>query len=1068
MLNFVAKVAIQIGMMAANMALTMTRKMEGPRLDDTKFTSGDYGSPLALVWGKRRLQVPIFWAEDLKEIKRQRKTKGGKYNEYTYYGTWAVALAGHEIDAVTRIWFDTHLVYDMTGAGPVTPFDFSSEGGDKSGTAGIGGFSPASNIAIYYGTETQEQDPRILATTEAKHGEGSCPAYRGTAYIVFKDVPLEKLGNRIPQVSVEFVSQGSSLWPTERIALAHSADFWNFSPDHSVLIANTALEFSLIDEAARTVIANADFSPSQLSGVAYETALTDDGTIYGHTAFVANFMTFEVSGAGTSVGSSSYGTTWALASGFYLDGAQWWGAYGAYNHYVFNGAEVYTPDTSWGGANFFSCGFLTDADGDVWLVGAVRRASAYDHLLLVNLSTGTWWETTMPGGVSSAEYVQGGYHYVDATHDHFVIWWNGTLYALDPADGTVLYSQAVTIAPEFRCLSLVSSTIWCGLSEVSLADLTVVRSLPMTTWGLSGGDQRTVYDARTHALWVEGGDGASLRVLYLDRVTGGNVTLGEIAADIAEQVGVVDSDFSALDQVIPGWSATQGPASNMLEPLLDAYDSDVRPHEFTLQGIKRTGTSLGTILTERFVGQPRYSVKVRQAAELPRAITINFADLNGDQQPNNVRADRPLDATGARGEKSLDLSTLAIAPDDARDLADRYFRRIWNSRKEVSNGLTAQYLALEPGDCETLDLDGERAIYQLVKLTVKADDSLATEWRYDAPSLALISGATGAGFDGRDPDTVVVAVLTKGFILDTPLLTDRDSTANPLLYLAAAPYASGAWPGATIYQAIDGEYSDELASVPSTSPATWGYANAALADANPNLWDRASTLNVTLQVGSLTGTTEALIDANPTANLALIGDELVNFTTATLETDGSYTLSGFKRGRRGTEWATGTHASRDVFLLLNTVSAVTLGLSDVSTDMSFKAITAGRTTGFPIGLTPFTGASLKPYAPCHLSAVKDSGTGDWTLSWVRRTRVGGAWTGGAAIPLSEASEEYHLTVGDGVSSDTKTVTSATSYVWDVATQTADTGAEVMAGDLVWGIAQVSDAVGDGFLAEATA
>lgn len=186
-----------------------------------------------------------------------------------------------------------------------------------------------------------------------------------------------------------------------------------------------------------------------------------------------------------------------------------------------------------------------------------------------------------------------------------------------------------------------------------------------------------------------------------------------------------------------------------------------------------------------------------------------------------------------------------------------------------------------------------------------------------------------------------------------------------------------------------------------------------------------------------------------------------------LEGDGSYTLATLKRGRRGTEWACATHGDRDVFLLLDTAEPEALGLSEVGTNLSFKAITAGRSTGFPIAMQPFTGASLKPYAPCHLEAVKES-NGDWTLSWVRRTRVGGAWTSGTAIPLSEASEEYELDLSDGVDTVTKTVTSATTYTWTQAAQVSDVGAEVMAGDLEWSVSQISDAVDRGFEAAATA
>jgi hypothetical protein len=58
-------------------------------------------------------------------------------------------------------------------------------------------------MRIYLGTETQDADPRMESWCEDRYGADSCPAYKGTAYIVFEDLPLEKFGNRIPQISVE-------------------------------------------------------------------------------------------------------------------------------------------------------------------------------------------------------------------------------------------------------------------------------------------------------------------------------------------------------------------------------------------------------------------------------------------------------------------------------------------------------------------------------------------------------------------------------------------------------------------------------------------------------------------------------------------------------------------------------------------------------------------------------------------------------------------------------------------------------------------------------------------------
>lgn len=1030
--------AITVGLAAANMALTMSRTIEGPRLDSTKFTGGDYNAPLPMTWGTRRLEVPIFWGEELREVKRRRKTKGGKFNEYTYYGTWAVALAGHEVSAISRIWFDTHLVYDLTGEGPVTPFDFGGS------FANIGDY-----IAIYLGTETQEPDPRMQATVEALHGEGSCPAYRGTAYIVFKDIPLEKLGNRIPQVSVEVLTNPDAVWPYAETPIDNGGEQLYFSADFTTLLSGGYDGYSQIDNATRQVFNDI---AGNFTGIGNRFATWEDG---GYLALTGSDSIVEIDAYG-NVLSTLIGSMRDLTTAVDLDGNWHWCAKKRSLDDVYLDGAIVADDIS--GPKMFC-----DLDGNTWLFAYSPNTTAHFRQIVGGITVQAF---AIAGLSSSGGGAQGVLHYRDDTNDHFVFWWGDTLYAVSPVDGEIITSVSESGIPSFENIRPGTSTVWCGFTERSMADFSEVRTIdPFDTWGLSlDDDQQVIYDPLNHALVEYGATGP--RWLFLDRVAPGAVTLGQIESDVAEWLDIADYDFSAHTQEVPGWSATQGQASNIIEPLHNVYDCTIRPHDFNLQGVNYSGVSGGTILTERFVkSEPRYTLTVRQAAELPRAVTITFADMDAEQQPNNVRSDRPLDATGARGEQSLDMSTLALEVDTARGYADRYFRRIWNERREVKLSLTAQQLGLEPGDCRVLDFDGENDIYRLTSLTIKADGVLATEWKYDHPSLALLDGSAGAGFDGRNEAVIQVPLLSRGFVLDIPYLTDSDDQSPPIVYILAGPIADGGWPGATVYQEVGGEYTDEIGSVASSSAVVWGYASDALPDANPNLWDRSSVVTVVLQTGELTGCTEADINANPQRNQALLGDEIVNFTTATLTASLTYELSGFKRGRRGTEWACSTHAERDVFLLLDTAQDVAMELSEVGTDLAFKAITSGRSLGFPVRLEPFSGASLKPYAPCHLEAVKED-NGDWTFSWVRRTRVGGAWTSGSTIPLAEASEEYQLTVGDGVSSDTKPVASATSYVWDVAEQTADTGAEVMAGDLEWSVAQVSDAVGAGFLATA--
>lgn len=1068
-LNFVAKAAITAGLMAANMALTMSRKIEGPRLDDLKSTGADYGTPLYMIWGMRRVEVPIFHAEDLKEVKRRRKTKGGKFNEYTYYGTWAVALAGHEIAAVRRIWFDTHLVYDVSGAGPVTPFDFGSNGGDIS-----------ERIAIYLGTETQEPDPRMQATIEAKHGEGSCPAYRGTAYVMFKDVPLEKLGNRIPQVSVEVVSVDAPNYPYETFdtEVTQPARLWGFtfSSDHSTFMWGQTADFEIWDTAARARMITGDFAATM--ALQHTFGLYNSGEILSIGSGYDTLYNIGSDGLGLSIvqdfGDDSQEWVRVIEDG---NGDEHWLTVPTSFLLVFyrDGSPFEMSDLT--GIAWKPMGYFPDAAGNIWAVGrdpdqTTTTAYFYRVVTVEEDSPAFVVVEGLPAIGSTLGDVAATR---DPTSGNFVLAWvfsgSGALYSIDPADGSITDTLSIGLdvystEKQFANLPRGATSIWLNESEVDLATLTILRTVDLTDW-LSDDADGIIYDPINHALICAPQSDTVITFRYLDRIGSPGIALGDILAGVADMVGIASYHFSALDQTVSGWSATRGQASNMVEPLLDAYDSDIRPHDWTIQGVKRAGVSAGATLS-MFVGDPRYSVKVRQASELPRALIIDFADVDADQQPNSKRASRPLDATDARGEQKLDLTTLALGVDEAAQLGERYFRRLWNERKQPMLSLTAQNLGLEPADVRTLEMDGTTVTARATRVLIRADETIETEWRYDNASLATLDGSAGAGFDGREPAVIAVPLISKGFVLDIPLITDADENTAPLLYVAAGPYADGTWPGAIVYQATGGEYSDELASVPSSSPVTWGYVEELLPYANPNLWDRGTELTVKLQTGELIGCTEAEANADPTLNLIAIGNlgrwEVLQFTTAELVTGKTYTVSGFRRGRRGTEWAAELHQANDQFVLLDTAQDEALGLSEVGTEVSFKAITSGRTGGFPITLSDFEGNSLKPYAPTHLDAVKES-NGDWTFTWVRRTRVGGAWTSGTPIPLSEATEEYHLTVGDGVSSAVKTVTIA-SYLWDVATQTTDTGAEVMAVDLAWSVAQVSAAVGDGFLATA--
>ena len=271
--------------------------------------------------------------------------------------------------------------------------------------------------------------------------------------------------------------------------------------------------------------------------------------------------------------------------------------------------------------------------------------------------------------------------------------------------------------------------------------------------------------------------------------------------------------------------------------------------------------------------------------------------------------------------------------------------------------------------------------------------------------------------------------------MDLPLINDAD-TANGIYVGMAGP--SG-WPGAALYKSSDGGAS--YASVFSESTAqTLGTVTSVL---NPflggNAFDEVNQVTVVLTSGELSSATELAVLNG--ANEAAIGAEIVQFKNATLVAANTYTLSGLLRGRRGTEWAM-SHGPNERFVLLP-VPRITLASSEFFANRKYKPVTSGATVASATA-QDFTsyGVSLKPYAPVLLGGGVD-GSGNVTLNWTRRTRVGGAWAPFIDAPVSETSEAYKVQIWNADYSSCARIIDAatTTATYTAAQQVTDFGAE---------------------------
>lgn len=156
------------------------KNIQGPRFTDLQVLSSSQGAPIPKVYGRVRIAGQVIWATRFEEVaSTSRQRSGGKgsivkpktkITEYAYYANFAIGLAQGEINSIGRVWADGKEL-------DISQFTWR----------------------LYKGTQTQEPDSLIVA----KQGVDNAPSYRGTAYIVFENLPLERFGNRLPQLSFE-------------------------------------------------------------------------------------------------------------------------------------------------------------------------------------------------------------------------------------------------------------------------------------------------------------------------------------------------------------------------------------------------------------------------------------------------------------------------------------------------------------------------------------------------------------------------------------------------------------------------------------------------------------------------------------------------------------------------------------------------------------------------------------------------------------------------------------------------------------------------------------------------
>ncbi len=505
----------------------------------------------------------------------------------------------------------------------------------------------------------------------------------------------------------------------------------------------------------------------------------------------------------------------------------------------------------------------------------------------------------------------------------------------------------------------------------------------------------------------------------------GPVPVGHILADLAPDSMTPDSTANVSDSV-DGFVATGTSARAIMQSLGDVLPFMVLDGGETL--IFRSDAVPGPVIAKDELGasgdnksSERLFLARTPLANLPERTSLAYYDLGRDYLEGAQTALRP---DLGKSSRQLEFAGTLTAP-RARQLVERQAQLAVTRRTSATISLPWRWLGLSPG--------------HRISLAEPMGDWIIANWRWEAMRLTLdlvrpeqpntAAQAAESGRAGDQPDLLFGE--TRLALFDLPWL-GAGLANQSTLYVAAAGTAP-AWRSAALLQSIDdGASFEEIGAT--AAPAVMGESLNALAPLSGHGFDDRHSLTIRLlHAGQLltSSTKDALVNGQ---NLALIGEEVIQFERAEQIGALDWKLSGLLRGRRGSEWATSGHLIGERFVLLSADTLQPLEGLAQGGSVTIAALGQGDVSAATAQLIDQRSA-LVPPSPAHLR-LKLVGS-NLTLTWVRRSRSGWAWLDGIDVPLAEESEAYSVSITLSNGPQRHFTVPTAEWIYDSAERAAD-------------------------------
>lgn len=530
-------------------------------------------------------------------------------------------------------------------------------------------------------------------------------------------------------------------------------------------------------------------------------------------------------------------------------------------------------------------------------------------------------------------------------------------------------------------------------------------------------------------------DGSEMKfaMLYVDRLAQTQVSAAYILADLADRVGLKTSqiDLTQLDNQQVTGVLIENPESarTVVDDLGRVFMFDVVESDYKIKVVSRGKSPIVTIPQDDLGvvqvsspgvtgGNDYYKESRVQEIDLPERVNVSFIDPGNKYQVGTAHYKRPRSPNPVvQTREALDINLpIAMTPSAAKQTAQKICLSVWSERVTHEFVLPWTYLKYDPADVATFSMNNGLSFQDRI---IQAD--FGADYTIQAKGISQIAAAYSSVITQAAPGGVIAvprpsSTSTKPFIFDVPFLHDTDVSvaAGFEYYWGIGAFIQG-FGYASISERVSGDTSYD--GIGSTGVENiWGRVKGVVSPpANGSFAtdDKTKIILIPEHDYSDIGITwESIPDSSwpSDANCLIIGNEVIYFRDAAVNSDGSVTVSHLIRGARGTEQAAYEHRVGEYFSFLTVggIHTATDALSAIGKTISWITQSPGLfgLLTFPV-TKKLTGATLKPYAPNGLKRTEASG--NITVTWQRRTRYDGELLDNTGtVPLNEDSEEYEV------------------------------------------------------------